>query len=753
MERLENLSWRNYYEIQPLSDLGVDVRKFLRNANEFERKAEYESHELMNLEIGILSLLKSFKINRLKSSPEVKPKKKIVKWTYINAKERKKRKLKCPHCEKTFESVSLKSLQYHVRTDHKGCSKVTAKDIGEEEDLVECLLPKPNGNKCGKKGPRDNICRHLGAKKAHKKIPDRPESSSWWGFKKSSEGDVEVVWLLPGEQAPPAEEEIEVDIQSDSVKDAFVAALAVMNESDHNQDDSSRGNTTDVGDNNPPGQKINPDVGAPSDSLDTLQLIVQETVGALSPKALDSNTEIIAAEAVGDLQVPKDKNEDEVKTLEIQEVAFNVEERSMFEEENSGSGDTVVAGHQIQQNDVHPDSLYELMSFVTDDTQLQPQQSLEFETEDHSVMVTLIPSSLNKPVSEVNVFPQAEMMNPPFKDQNIDNVLDSNSIQVLKENSDTIVWVVPENEDEEGTERKTILVSDRMLSSTADDSLPEEQIFLEDHTEEVIIDESIDALGSIEPLNGCDEDRNSENSLFENLSPPMDFSSLKDKVFDDHLPVKVKVSNTEVDEIVDPEKPNPVTEKKIRGERKPIRSPRKKTQPSKQPTKRLNPSKKKQSEPALLVAETFDSKKRKIAGRKNQTPSIKKPAKRSNPVKRKQPEPEPEPAQFKAETVGPNFYGDENDEDTNLNICAERKKLRYMNRKDAEPSMKNSETPENAAFISDFDSYLRSKTKDSTRNKDPSTFSLTHGHLWDWPDCYLHKWAVLNLLGSWSMTY
>ena len=108
MEQIENFHSNN--ETQPLPDFTFDVRQFLRGADEFERIEEFESPELMNLEIETLSLLKSMKIDPKKE--DAKPKK-IIKWTYINAKDRKKRKLKCPHCERIFESVSIKSLQHH----------------------------------------------------------------------------------------------------------------------------------------------------------------------------------------------------------------------------------------------------------------------------------------------------------------------------------------------------------------------------------------------------------------------------------------------------------------------------------------------------------------------------------------------------------------------------------------------------------------------------------------------------------------
>ena len=203
----------------PVSVFEQRFRQFLRNSDDYERRQvadrEEEVDYLRNLEIEGLSLIHSLKKDIKKTPPNHEIKKtKIVKVFNIkvSSQSMKKRKLKCPHCPKSYNSVTLKPLQLHIRQLHKGLRQITSKDVQEEEEKVTCPLLKPNGNICGKKTTCDMMVRHVLSKKLHKTPQIAPEGKEFYGFRTSVESEPEpaVVWLSPNEDEPPEEEDFEL---------------------------------------------------------------------------------------------------------------------------------------------------------------------------------------------------------------------------------------------------------------------------------------------------------------------------------------------------------------------------------------------------------------------------------------------------------------------------------------------------------------------------------------------------------------
>ena len=192
-------------------NLEENLRKFIDSALKLERKVSRETNAntFSYFEIRALMLvnaLKSSKSKELGSSG----KKKIVLAKFVNPFENlQKHEYQCPKCPKKFDASSIKSLQFHYRTQHKDEEKLEKQNF--EEVMVECILKTKDGSKCGKKYPRDQITRHLLTKRCHLEEQQKPADKNFRGFR-IIEGNIEIVWKSKTEPNPPSEVEIEVQI-------------------------------------------------------------------------------------------------------------------------------------------------------------------------------------------------------------------------------------------------------------------------------------------------------------------------------------------------------------------------------------------------------------------------------------------------------------------------------------------------------------------------------------------------------------
>ena len=192
-------------------NLEENLRKFIDSALKLERKVSRETNAntFSYFEIRALMLvnaLKSSKSKELGSSG----KKKIVLAKFVNPFENlQKHEYQCPKCPKKFDASSIKSLQFHYRTQHKDEEKLEKQNF--EEVMVECILKTKDGSKCGKKYPRDQIARHLLTKRCHLEEQQKPAGKTFRGFR-VIEGNIEIVWKSKTEPNPPSEVEIEVQI-------------------------------------------------------------------------------------------------------------------------------------------------------------------------------------------------------------------------------------------------------------------------------------------------------------------------------------------------------------------------------------------------------------------------------------------------------------------------------------------------------------------------------------------------------------
>ena len=110
-----------------VSDFEESFRQFLRDADDYERSQEGDREEAVNyfrnVEIEGLSLIQSLKSNSRNAplNDEVKRKKSVKVFNIkVSSHSMKKRTLQCPHCSKTYNSVTLKPLQLHIRQNHDG---------------------------------------------------------------------------------------------------------------------------------------------------------------------------------------------------------------------------------------------------------------------------------------------------------------------------------------------------------------------------------------------------------------------------------------------------------------------------------------------------------------------------------------------------------------------------------------------------------------------------------------------------------
>ena len=197
-------------------NLEENLRKFIDGALKLERKVSRETNVniFSYFEIRALMLvnaLKSSKSKELGSSG----KKKIVLAKFLNPFENlQKHEYQCPKCPKKFDASSVKSLQFHYRTQHKDEEEKLGKR-NFEEALVECILKTKDGSKCGKKYPRDQMTRHLLTKRCHLEEQQKPAGKTFRGFR-IIEGNIEIVWLSKNEPNPPSEMKIEVQIGQES---------------------------------------------------------------------------------------------------------------------------------------------------------------------------------------------------------------------------------------------------------------------------------------------------------------------------------------------------------------------------------------------------------------------------------------------------------------------------------------------------------------------------------------------------------
>ena len=177
-----------------VKELESDVRSFTNAVYDWERKSEksksgsnLREDTFRNFELESLGLLRKLKKNscdeKNEKSKASEPKQtRKVKAQFVNPRKNlKKEKFSCPHCSKTY--VSLKSLQNHVRIDHKEENKVYAHDFQHGEPLIQCMLLKKNKNPCTFKSIVSQMGRHCESKSLHIKVNKRPPGFRFRGWR------------------------------------------------------------------------------------------------------------------------------------------------------------------------------------------------------------------------------------------------------------------------------------------------------------------------------------------------------------------------------------------------------------------------------------------------------------------------------------------------------------------------------------------------------------------------------------------
>ena len=216
-----------------IRNLEGSIRSFLRSGDDFERSDAHpdirrEDH-FANFEVEALKLVMNIKkvhgekekiqsvsnsqkedTEKVAEGVEAKKCRKRVSVTFVNPRKNlKKSKFSCPHCAKIYESI--KSLQNHVRQDHKQLKKVSVNDFKEEEPIIQCLLLKKNGNPCTYKSPINQMGRHISSTSIHNKSHSRPSPETKFRGWRFYPNETKVVWLRVTDPDPPSSEEMEID--------------------------------------------------------------------------------------------------------------------------------------------------------------------------------------------------------------------------------------------------------------------------------------------------------------------------------------------------------------------------------------------------------------------------------------------------------------------------------------------------------------------------------------------------------------
>ena len=758
-------------------------RQFLRNADIYERSQEGDREEAVNyfrnVEIEGLSLIQSLK-NNSRNAPlnhEVKRKKSVKVFNIkVSSHSMKKRTLQCPYCSKTYNSVTLKPLQLHIRQNHEGQKQITAKDVPEEEEKVACHLLKPNGNICGKKTTCDMMVRHILSKKLHKTPQIAPEGKDFYGFQVSSESHPEpsVVWLSPDEEEPPEEEIIELEgkeseeekVETDTLTLPDSYNQRLNSESEHVggdevlSEEQSNAHPQDE-DTNTISQPVQPECGDDRES---------EEVRSIS---LDVDKVVVEAEKERSSsdEVPADHYDEEAEVMstyihldssnQIDDIEFG--SSSIFVKENSHkivlSGLINYSKPQIPLKLIGPKSPEEPLQgpcdglpcpgeniiFETGDTTLFPEVEIHAENQntqdndDHKYTEGIISQFQ---LDEENVFTIKTMSASALSDE----VLNSRSLTLNNNDADVNILLQSDSE-----------LADQLMAS------------VETQSKEDLMTV---ALEIVEPKSFSSKNT-SQQSIQEDLSPFKSAENVKDKILNDNLPVHVQLVGPDVDNIVSMSIKKEVesTKKELtkKPKKKPTKKPTKSTN-SKNPAvmktlevkqKRSTKRKKTKEDTELGLAEQNNPNKRiKEAEEDPARPAKKKASERlkqNRSSKRKKTD-ETEPEVDKQKKPDQRMKGAEdeelnapqdlytNDEEESLEseIIKERQKVRQLGRNHAEDERPLSDLPENSTFIKELMNWLRAKTALSTTNKEPSTFTHTLGHGFEWSDSWLNYMVGQN---------
>ena len=113
--------------------------------------------------------------------------------------------LDCPFCQKQYQSI--KSLQAHIRSNHKEEKQVKSKQFNQSSEMMRCMLKNKKQQLCLKEFSKDQMGRHVTNKLHGISRPDK--AMVFKGFLPAVGGDGEtftVEWGLKGSKGDTEEE-------------------------------------------------------------------------------------------------------------------------------------------------------------------------------------------------------------------------------------------------------------------------------------------------------------------------------------------------------------------------------------------------------------------------------------------------------------------------------------------------------------------------------------------------------------------
>ena len=752
---IEQASGAASHDANDIHGLETEIRSFINAVYAFEsQETDSESSPKIDredtfrtFEVDSLSLLRKLKrvtIAGKEKTSESKQAKKRVKILFVNPRKNlKKTKFSCPHCKKIYES--LKSLQNHVRLDHKDLKKVSVNDFQQGEPLIQCMLLKKNKNPCQFKSITSQMGRHCESKSLHSKVHKRPTGKQFRGWR-FLPGHTEVYWCSPSDPDPPSEEELEMDVSDD---EGVSGNLLIGNKEDR---DGRNEDLNSPEPRNESGANKEADVGKQVSSLSSVEEPVfntPEIFGQISPTRT---------------QVTKENSEDSSHDSGCGDDSDNKTAKFV------GSTTQPQLTSEVRQTVSHDDPLMIAASEIFADAPIDDDIDKVHSSpvSDHPEALFLV--NTEDPLTQSIVLGRKELQNLDFSSEDISklqkigggytlNASYNEDFQVIvedvlltstaapdKENSS--ILEIPNNDNDippasfiledpspvdvcedapfhhinEYNENSCLYNTDIDLSGDNDNELPSMNLDFDKKAsvaaEMSVAEISPELVQSAQACEKSSDDETSQESITcRNLTPP---SSLKN--VSDAVTRIVAVS---------------VQQPKIRVEKGTVGAIwtvpfYDKYFPSNKSSTLNDGNNSKTTESSLIETSHLSPPAEDVAD--ESLPKTLDPSSANDD----------DDLLEDSDSEDSELDEIDSEYDENLDVDVEttrarqeRRKVRHLNRAKTDQD-EIAERPENATFIAEFLEWLKTITKEATTNKEPSTFPLSSGHGWEYHDSFLH---------------